>query len=208
MKSPFFALLLLLPMFTLADDAALSQVLVRMRHSGADKYQYQETRHMELLEVPMQTEGYMLTDAEGTLVKLQLQPNRVIMAIAGQTMFYWDPAQQQRHSAPLSYGGAAAQQIEIFRSILQGRIEELQASYDFAAENQDKQWRLQLIPKPDEADGDAPSISISGDSDDKQRQIVIRQTDGEYTEYLIGKIADEQAGEYTISSLLREVTGD
>lgn len=208
MRGLFFALLMVFPVLSWAGDTALSDVLTHIRHSGAAKYRYRETRHMELLDAPVQTEGYMLTDAEGTLVKLQLQPNRVIMAIAGQSMFYWDSAQQQRHSAPLSYGGMAAQQIAVFRSILQGRVEELQARYNFAAEKLDEQWRLQLTPKPGGTDADTSDISISGDSDDKQRQIVIRQTDGEYTEYVISKISNDQAGEYTISSLLREATGD
>ena len=208
MKTRWFALLLILPMCSLAEDAALSDVLARFQQTGPAKYQYQETRQMELLDAPVQAQGYMLSDAEGTLVKLQLQPSRVIMAIAGQSMFYWDPVQHQRHSAPLSYGGPAARQITVFRSILQGRVEELQAAYDLAAENKSQQWTLRLTPKPDQSDSDMLSIAISGDADDKQRKIVIRQTDDESTEYLISRVVDDQASEYSISSLLREATGD
>ena len=208
MKIRWFGLMLMLPILSWADDAVLSDVLMRIQQTGPAKYQYQETRQMELLDAPVQAQGYMLTDAEGTLVKLQLQPSRVIMAIAGQSMFYWDPAQHQRHSAPLASAGPAAQQIAVFRSILQGRIEELRAAYDFAAENHGKQWILRLTPKPDQGGSDSPNIEIAGDAEHQQRQIVIRQADGDSTEYLISKAADEQASEYTISRLLREATGD
>lgn len=204
----WLTLFLLLPVLSWADDAVLPEVLARLRHSGSAKYQYREIRQMELLDAPVQTQGYMLTDAEGTLVKLQLQPSRVIMAIAGRSMFYWDPAQNQRHIAALAYGGPAAQQITVFRAILQGRIEELQAVYAFAAENQGQQWTLRLTPKPEQTASDTPSITITGDAADQQRSIVIRQADGESTEYLIVKVAEDQAADYTISRLLQEVTGD
>jgi len=208
MKTRLCALLMLVPIMSWAEDAVLADVLARIHEVGPSKYQYQETRQMELLDAPVQAQGYMLTDAEGTLIKLQIQPNRVIMAIAGQSMFYWDPAQNQRHSASLAYGGSAAQQITVFRSILQGRIEELQAAYDLAAESKEGQWTLRLTAKPDRTDSAASSVVISGDKQDKQRKIVLQQADGESTEYLIAKVADDQAQESTIGSLLREVTGD
>ncbi len=199
-------LLLLLPIASLAEDKALSDVLARMHEQGPAKYRYQEIRRLELLDAPAQAQGYMLTDDLGTLVKLQLQPNRVIMAIAGQSMYYWDPSQNRRHSAPLSQGGVAAQQIAVFRSVLQGRVEELQTAYDFAAENHGNQWSLRLTPKQDRGDASAPRITISGDTKDRHRNIVIEQADGESTEYSINKAADDT--EHNISALLREVTGD
>ncbi|MGY6276194.1 LolA family protein [Methylomonas sp. MgM2] len=206
MRFRWFVLLMVLSIASWADDTIRPEVLARLRHAGPAKYQYRETRQMELLDAPVQTRGYMLTDAEGTLVKLQLEPSRVIMAIAGQSMFYWDSARKQRHTAPLSRGGVATQQIEVFRAILHGRIDELQSVYDFAAETKGKQWTLRLIPKPNHAD--ASGIEIFGDTDDRQRKIFIRQADGDSTEYLISKANEDNAAQYTIPALLREVTGD
>ena len=163
---------------------------------------------MELLDAPVRAQGYMLIDAEGTLVKLQLQPSRIIMAIAGQSMFYWDGVQKQRHLASIDYGGPAAQQIKLFRAIFQGRVDELKAVYDFAAENRGKQWTLRLTPNSNQSGSDILSVEIAGDADDRQRKIVLRQVDGESTEYLINKTEGDQAAEYTISSLLREASGE
>lgn len=199
-------LLLILPFASLAEDRILADVLARLHEQGGAKYRYQEIRRLELLDAPVQAQGYMLTDDLGTLVKLQLQPNRVIMAIAGQSMYYWDPAQNRRHSAPLSQGGAAAQQIAVFRSVLQGRIEDLQPVYDFVAETHGKQWTLRLTPKQDRGDASSPRITISGDTKDQHRSIVIEQADGESSEYSISQAADDT--EHNISALLREVTGD
>lgn len=197
----------LLPMAVLADDAVIAEVLNRIRQGGEGKFQYQETRLMELASAPWQGQGYMLTDASGSLVKLQLQPARVIMAISDEQMYYWDPAQNQRHSAPLSYGGAAAEQIAIFRSILQGQTEAFKEAYDFAAERDAKHWRLRMTPKPGQ-DEEAPTIEIAGDEDASKRHISIRQADGESTEYRIEKAPDQQTADYAIPDLLREAAGE
>ncbi|MGR8930318.1 MAG: LolA family protein [Gammaproteobacteria bacterium] len=207
MKNRFFVLALI-PTMAWAGEAVLSDVLARIQHPGAAKYQYQEIQSMELLDVPAQSEGYMLTDAAGTLVKLQLQPKRVIMAIAGHTMFYWDPELNQRRSAPLSYGGSAVQQISIFRAILNGRIGELQTQYDLAAERNGTHWLLRLIPKSTQANSDISNIEISGDMEDKQRRIEIHQAEGESTEYRVNKIGGDTAEAYSIAGLLKEATGD
>ena len=191
-----------------ADDDKLSEVLARLRQSGQASFQYRETRQLELASSPWQAQGVMLTDAAGTLVKLQLQPSRVIMAISGDSLYYWDAAQNQRHSMPISYADDAAAQILIFRSILQGRTQELQAGYDLAADIQDRHWSLHMQPKSDQAGENAPSIDISGDADPDKRQILIRQADGETTEYRIEKAAEQQAAAYTIPQLLQEAGGE
>ena len=208
MKPSLCLLLLLLPLPLLADDNPLQDVLARIRQTGPTQYQYREVRKLELATSPWEGQGIMLTDANGSLIKLQLQPNRVIMAIANDSMYYWDAAQNQRHTAPLGYGGPAAAQILVFRSILQGRAEELQSTYTFSAEHHDKNWTLRLTPKPDQSDDETPSIEISGDAEDQQRRIVIRQADGDATEYTITKTLSKQPETYSIPQLLQEATGE
>jgi len=208
MKRGLCWLLALWPLLGIADEAVLTELLARIRQNGQAQFRYEETRTLELAASPWHGEGYMLSAADGSLVKLQLQPSRVIMAIAEQRMYYWDSAQNQRHSAPLGSAGPAAEQITVFRSILQGRSEELQATYDFAAEKQGKQWILRLTPKPDLNDQDAPAIEISGDEEDKQRRILIRQADGESTEYRMVKTAEALQQEYSIQRLLLEAMGE
>jgi hypothetical protein len=199
--------LALLPLAGLADEAGLAEVLARIRQNGPAEFRYQETRTLELAASPVQAQGYILSGADGSLVKLQLQPKRVIMAIADGRMVYWDTEQQQRHAASISQAGQAAGQIAVFRSILQGRAEELQPAYDFAAEQQGPRWILRVSPKPGANDEDAPSIEISGDESDRRR-ILIRQPDGESTEYKIEKAAESQRLGYSIPSLLREAEGE
>jgi len=208
MKQWLFLLLLFAPILGFADDSKLTELLAHIRQTGPAQYQYQETRQLELATSPWQGQGIMLTDGNGSLVKLQLQPTRVIMAITNDSMIYWDPEQDQRHTMPIAYAGPAAAQILVFRSILQGRAEELQPNYDFVAEQHDKHWTLRLTPKAEHSDDQTAVIEISGDGDDQQRRIVIRQTDGESTEYHIDKALPKQAEAYSIPQLLQEATGE
>jgi len=207
MKRVLCLLLALLPMVGLADEAGLADLLVRIRQSGFAEFRYEETRKLELASSPWQAQGYMLSGADGRLIKLQLQPKRIIMAIAGDRMYYWDPEQKQRHAAPLGQAGQATGQITVFRSILQGHAEELQPTYDFAPEKHGKRWVLRMTPKR-QSDEYAPSIEISGDEDERKRQVLIRQTDGESTEYRLIKTSEGPELEYSIQRLLLEATGD
>jgi len=208
MKQILSILLVLMPMLGFADEAILTELLGRIRQNGPAEFRYEETRKLELAIAPLQAQGYMLSGADGSLVKLQLLPKRVIMAIAEGRMYFWDPEQKQRHAAPLTYAGQAVGQITVFRAILQGQTQELKSSYDFAAEKHGKRWTLRVTPKPGIADEDAPSIEFSGEENSLKRQVMIRQPDGESTEYRLEKTAEGQRLEFSIQRLLLEATGE
>ncbi|OAH99673.1 fatty acyl CoA synthetase [Methylomonas methanica] len=208
MRRMLFFLLALLPISGLADEALLTELLARIRQTSQSQFRYEETRTLELATSPWHGQGYMLSGADGSLVKLQLKPTRLIMAIADQRMLYWDPQQNQRHSAALDSAGAAGEQIKVFRTILQGRTDELQTSYDIAAEKQGKQWTLRMTPKPELKADEIPAIEISGDDEDKQRRIIIKQADGESTEYRMQKATEAQQQEYSLQRLLLEASGE
>lgn len=207
-KLSWYLLLALLPMVGRADEALLTELLARIRQTGQTQFKYEETRVLELAASPWHGQGYMLSGVDGSLVKLQLQPARVIMAITEQRMYYWDPEQNQRHSVALGAAGSAGDQIAVFRSILQGRSEELQLNYAIAAEKQGPQWTLRLTPKPDLSGDDLASIEISGDDKEEQRRILIKQPDGESTEYRMQKASAAQQQEYSIQRLLLEASGE
>lgn len=201
-------LLALWPMSVLADVTELQALLTRIRQTGAAEFRYEEIRKLELASAPWQGRGLMLSGADGSLVKQQLQPTRLIMAIADGRMYYWDPEQKQRHTAPLGQSGQAAELITVFLAILQGHADQLMASYDFTPEIRGKHWTLRLTPKPEFNTENAPTIEISGDEDQLKRQILIRQPDGESTEYRMVKTSEGQQLESSIQRLLLEAIGN
>jgi hypothetical protein len=196
------------PLSAWAGDGAVAELLGRIGSAGTAEFRYEETRTLELAAAPMQAQGYLFSNRAGDLVKLQLLPRRIIMAISGGRMLYHDPEQKQRFSAPLSFAGDARQQITLFQTLLQGRVDALQASYEASVERQGQHWTLKLQPKPGPAAEGAPALEMSGNDDGPQRQIIIRQADGETSRYLLEKTGEEQRLEFSIQRLLLEALGE
>ena len=207
--STFCLLLALSPITTFGDETELQALLGRIQQNGSAEFHYEEIRKLELASSPWQGQGFMLSGADGSLVKQQLKPTRVIMAIAEGRMYYWDPEQKQRHTAPLGQSGQTAELITVFIAILQGHAEELKSSYDFVPEQHGKRWTLRLTPKPGISNEDnASTIEISGDEDLHKQQVLIRQPEGESTEYRMVKTSEGQQLDSAIQSLLLEAMGD
>ncbi len=201
-------LLALLPTPGFCDETELQALLGRIRQSGSAEFHYEEIRKLELASSPWQGQGNMLSGSDGSLVKQQLQPTRVVMAIAEGRMYYWDPEQQQRHTAPLGQSGQASALITVFIAILQGHADGLKSSYDFAPEQHGKHWILRLTPKPELGNQEAATVEISGEEDGRKQQVLIRQPDGESTEYRMLKTAEGQQLDKIIQRLLLEAMGD
>jgi len=198
----------LAPGYAMAAEADWGLLHQRLHQAGPAEFRYEETRSLELMAKPWHGQGYLLSGADGSLVKLQLSPQRVIMAISGPSMYYYDPGQGQRRSAALSYAGDAAEQISVFRAILQGRPEDLRARYELTAESHGETWRLRLSAKTKATGSAMESVEIAGGADPLRRQVSIRQADGETTDYRLEKTNEGQALEFSVQRLLQEAAGD
>ncbi|MBS1212515.1 MAG: outer rane lipoprotein carrier protein LolA, partial [Proteobacteria bacterium] len=90
------ALSFFLPCAATADQDPWSILRRYLPQPGAAEFRYEETHTLELMAEPWHGQGYLLSAPDGSLVKLQLTPQRVIMAISGGQMYYYDPGQGQR----------------------------------------------------------------------------------------------------------------
>lgn len=208
MKAAAFLLLGLLPWAVLAESDPWSMLQDRFRPGTAAEFRYEETRTLDLMAAPQRAQGYLLSAADGTLVKLQLAPHRIIMAISGDRMYYYDAAQGQRRSAPLSYAGDALEQIAVFRAILQGRAGELRSRYDLIADRHGDLWNLRLTARSKIDGTGLESIAISGRADVGKRQVSIRQADGDATEYSLERTGEGGGLEFSVQRLLQEAAGE
>lgn len=197
---------LLLPSAAFSEAQKPAEILARFHRTVAEEYRYRETRTLELMTAPWQGKGYLYSAPDGTLIKLQLAPERAIMAISGERMIHYDDARDRRQSAPLAAAGSMAEQIRSFRAILQGRADELEAAYDLRAETTGKAWTLRLTGKPRPEGEPAPTIEMSGEGG--KRRIVIERGDGEKTEYVLEKAREGQVLEGPMRGLLVEALGE
>ncbi|WNV04037.1 outer membrane lipoprotein carrier protein LolA [Candidatus Methylospira mobilis] len=182
-----------------------AKMLEHFRQMAASGYHYEETRVLELVEAPWHGSGYLLTDTDGTLVKLQLSPERIIMAITAQRMYYYAAAQGQRYSAPLDFSDPMIAQVGTLRAVLQGHTAELYADYDIAIDQRETEWLLRLTGKSSSNAG--LLLEVSGDDAKPQRKIMIRQPDGEKSEYRMLPASERQVGT-NVARLLAEAAGE
>jgi hypothetical protein len=199
---------LLMPAMGFPEPPDTLNVLESFRQTAAAEYRYEETRTLEMMAAPWKGSGYLFSSPDGTLIKLQLSPDKAVMAISGDRMLYYDAAHGQRQSAPLSFAGPMAEQIGTFRAILQGRAEELMSAYDIRSEIRGKHWKLRLTAK-EYGDGEPGlAVEISGDAAQLRRHIAIQQPDGEKTEYVMEKTGEGKHLEKPIQRLLSEALGE
>lgn len=204
MRGVFLALLLPLTA-TAGEPEAIALLREHRPAGGAAEFRYQETRVLELVAEPWHGTGYLLSGADGSLVKLQLTPQRVVMAVAGGQMWYFDPGKNERHSASLDSDGTVQRQISAFRAILQGRTDELQTRFRLDGERKQGHWILRLAGKDPES---SVFIEMSGEGQGAHRTLKIRDADGESTEYRLEKTVGSEAVDTRLRDLLREATGD
>jgi hypothetical protein len=189
-----------------APDKNIAKILDHFRQTAAAGYQYQEVRALELVDAPWHGAGLLFSGADGTLIKLQLSPERIIMAITASRMYYYHAAQGQRYSAPLDFTAPMLAQIGTFRAILQGRADELYANYAVAVEQHGSRWKLHLAGKtPDNA---GLKLEVSGDDVKAQCKLLMQQADDEKTEYVIEPATARQLTGLSQARLLAEAAGE
>jgi len=189
-------------------DPPAAELLARFWQTAPLEFRYTETRRLELMAEPWKGSGYLFSAPDGTLVKLQIAPERLIMAIVGDTMVYYESATRRRQSAPLSYAGPMAEQIRTFRAILQGRGAELETGFDMLSRGEGERWSLTMRGKTPVEDTAAPvRIEISGTHDGRRRHIRIHDASGDETEYAMEQSRAGSVLELPIRQLVSEATG-
>lgn len=187
---------------------SLADVMSRMSAHGIVQIAYRETRFLELLDKPWQGSGYFYANPPDYLIKLQLQPTREVMAINGDRMLYYNAVNQARHSGVIRDDNPSGVQVETFRAIVSGDQDRLESVYDLDFNLQPKEWRLSLIPSQRSNSMGLPEFLVTGRQGGVAETIEIRQTDGDHSQIVLGKVSQGNAVTETIDRLLDEAEGD
>lgn len=181
-------------------------VMQRMQADTAVRIAYRETRTLELIDQPWQGSGYLYSLAPDLMIKEQLQPERVLMGIKGDRMFYFDPANNVRHRGELDAANPLSLHIAFFNALVNADVALLHRVYrvDFDAREQD--WLMTL--KPRRGDRSGLTVVISGPSGQQAERIEIRQADGDLGEFSLRKDAEGEAVETEVNRLYLELLGN
>ncbi len=202
----FLALFWSVPWSGYADES-LPSVMVRMTPHGVVQFSYQESRTMDLLAEPWHGNGVLYADPPDRMVKLQVQPARIVMAVDGNRMWYYDSVRQVRHSAPIRKDDERSTLINVMQTLLNGDLVGLQDDFRIEFSATADNWLLKLAPSSTEAPKGGSFVLVSGPVGGTAKRIVLQHADGDRSELLLTKIADSERLADTIDLLLEEAEG-
>jgi hypothetical protein len=210
MKRPFYFFgLILLSLLTAPNsraDDTLSEVVRRMQSDKAVRIAYRENRTLELMDQPWQGSGYLYSLPPDLMLKEQLQPERVLMAVKGEQMFYYDPADDVRHQGEMNEDNPLSLNIGVFRALINADEGLLHRLYEVAFSSTERDWAIKLKPKQD-SESDF-SIVISGLAQQQADTITVRQPDGDLSEFSLRPDAQGDEIEAVVNRLYRELLGE
>jgi hypothetical protein len=210
MKRPFYFFgLILLSLLTAPNsraDDTLSEVVRRMQSDKAVRIAYRENRTLELMDQPWQGSGYLYSLPPDLMLKEQLQPERVLMAVKGEQMFYYDPADDVRHQGEMNEDNPLSLNIGVFRALINADEGLLHRLYEVAFSSTERDWAIKLKPKQD-SESDF-SIVISGLAQQQADTITVRQPDGDLSEFSLRPDTQGDEIEAIVNRLYRELLGE
>ncbi len=178
----------------------------RLQITQPVQFRYEETRTLALMAQPWRSSGFMLVDPGGTLVKLQLAPERIIMIAAPDELLYHDPGRGERRRLPLPAAVPQVEGIVLLKHLLKGEFEPIRRQYHLDYRKSKAGWQLDLTPKDPES---APFRAIGLRADSERRrvlEIVERDGDRSTTELILDEQGDQLR--FTIARLRQEASGE
>lgn len=177
--------------------------MARMAPQGPVAFRYWEERTMELLSEPWHGVGVLYAKPPDQLVKLQIEPARIIMSVNGDRMSYYDARRGLRHSASLSSDIGTSSFIVTMQALMNGDLAQLQEKYAIQFHGMPDSWRVELVPKLNPSAMQPERVYMTGPNDGLVRRIEMQQADGERT-VLTLKRAGRNAGLSRVIELLIE----
>ncbi len=187
-----------------AEDS-VDALMQRMQSDTAVRIAYRETRTIELMDQPWQGAGFMYSLPPDLMIKEQLQPERLLMAINGEQMFYFDPGNDIRHQGELNPDDPLTLSTAVFKALMNADRRLLESLYSVDFEAKPDQWQMTLSARNDT--DSAFRIDISGLPEQQADRIQVQQGDGDKSDFILQK---EDSGEDVaarINTLYQELLG-
>ena len=183
----------------------LTAVMQRIQSEGAVRIAYQETRRLELLAEPWQGSGYLYSLPPNLMIREQLKPERLLMGIKDNTMFYFDPANDIRHQSEMDEENPQSLDIAVFKALINADEALLQRLYQVDFLSRQQEWRITLRPRQDRESGF--KIVITGLPQQQANKIIIQQPDGDLSEIMLQKATTGDEIQATVSRLYQALVG-
>lgn len=176
------ALITLSPQAFAAWD--LQQLMETLAQQKSGRAIFVETKHLALLDKPLESSGELLYTAPDRLEKHTLKPKSESMTVTGGALLI-ERGRKKYHLQLQAYPELAAF-IDSIRGTLAGDRKALERNYRLSLDGSAERWTLQLLPLDEKMQAVIQRIRITGVRDQVSR-IEITQADGDHSLMVIEK---------------------
>ncbi len=188
----------------LAEDA-LSTLMQSMKSNKLTQVQYQETRHLNLMDKPWQGSGYLYALSPDLMIREQQQPQRLLMGIKGKDMLYFDPVADTRQQTELDMDDESNITVAALTALINSDETLLRELFQVEFISATNAWTMNLTPKSADT---AIHLKISGLPSQPANKVLITQANGDTSEYTLLNNRHEHSITTTINQLYHELLGE
>ena len=160
-----------------AVPASVEALMRRFAASGIVRARYQETRHLSILEAPIETEGVLYFAPPDWLARYVSRPGSASVVVRGDRAVFRDETGYQL--IDLDASDVARYFVENFIVLLRGDLAALQARYRTSFRSGEHGWQLDLEPRSALGQSVIKSVRVTGRTE--LREMETRETTGDRT---------------------------
>lgn len=154
----------------------LPQLMALLAQNKSGRARFVETKHIAMLDKPVESSGDLLYSAPDRLEKRTLKPQAESMIVNGDELVI--ERGRQKHQLQLQSYPELAAFIDSIRGTLAGDRKALERNYRLSLEGTAERWTLLLLPLHEKMQAVIQRIRITG-ARDQVRSIEITQADGD-----------------------------
>jgi outer membrane lipoprotein-sorting protein len=162
----------------------LQQLMDSLARNKSGRATFVETKHISMLDRPIESSGELLFTAPDRLEKRTLKPKPESMIVQGGELSIERGGRQYR--VQLQAQPQLAAFIDSIRGTMAGDRQSLERNYRLELQGTQQAWVLQLVPRDNQMRGVIRQIRISG-AQDQVKSVEISQADGDSSLMLIDK---------------------
>jgi outer membrane lipoprotein-sorting protein len=154
----------------------LQQLMDALAQTKSARATFAETKHIALLDKPIESSGELLFIAPDRLEKRTLKPKPESMTVDGDSLSI--ERGSRKYQLQLQAHPELAAFIDSIRGTLAGDRKALERNYQLNLSGSAEGWTLELLPLPEKMQAVIQRIRISG-MRDQVKSIAITQADGD-----------------------------
>ncbi len=168
-----------------SQPATLQELMTSMADTPGVVAEFVETKHLALLDAPMQTRGTLYFIPPKRLARITVAPGRSTLVIDGDRLVFSDETGDQ--TLDLAGNPIARVFVDNFIVLFNGDLTELERRYRTRFTIDGESWSLRLVPKRAPLAEAIASITMTGDGGG-MRSMAMRETQGDLTETAFTKV--------------------